>query len=420
VDNLTHALAGMLVAEAAVQLRSVAQNAPAAPTPAPSRAQASSWRSAAYVVSVASNNLPDLDFLWSGVTARPFGYLLHHRGHSHTVLAAVAFALLLAGAVVAFTRGWRAAWSSADYRWMFALCLAGPLVHIAMDASNNYGTHPFWPFYRGWFYGDAVFIVEPFFWAAGIPPLILAARSAITRFTLLVVLVLGVGVTFFVRFVPTPMAVALALVALACAGAAWRAAPCRRALLGVGACLAVAASFFAASSVAVAAVGAALGKGTELFDVIATPMPANPLCFMALTVERRGGDYLARRATVATWPSLFPAPRCPDTEERPTARFGPNTAADTPSVHWRGEYVAPLARLVALQRDNCQAAALLRFLRAPYWVDDDDGTLIMGDLRYDRSPGLDFSDARIERQPTSCPAAVPSWTPPRHDLFDLD
>jgi inner membrane protein len=420
VDNLTHALAGMLVAEAAVQLRSDGGKVPARAASGSSSLSAVSWRSAAYVVSVAGNNLPDLDFLWSGITARPFGYLLHHRGHSHTVPGALVGALLLAGAVIAFTHWRRAAWSRSDYCSMFALCLAGPLAHIAMDSSNNYGVHPFWPLYRGWIYGDAVFIVEPFFWAAGLPPLVFAARSAITRSALLAFLALGVGSTFFVRFVPAPMALLLALLALGCAGAAWRASPPFRALFGVGLCLAVAASFFAASRTAVSAVRSALGHESELFDVVVTPMPANPLCFMVLTVERHGGDYVARRATVATWPALFPHSSCPDTEERATASFAPSSAADTAHVRWRGDYVAPFSRLAALYRDNCQAAALLRFFRVPYWVDGDDGTLIFGDLRYDRSPGLDFSDARIERWPTSCPSAVPSWTPPRHDLLDVE
>lgn len=417
MDNLTHVLAGMLAAEAAVQLRSAEKAPPSATDSSPKSAP--SWRSVAYVASAAGNNLPDLDFLWSGITPRPFGYLLHHRGHSHTLPAALVFSLLLIGAVIAVTRWRRAGWSHVDHGWMLALCLLGPLTHIAMDSSNNYGTHPFWPVYSGWIYGDAVFIVEPFFWVAGIPPLVFAARSAITRLTLIALLAFGVGLAFFVPFVPTSMAVVLTLVALASAGAAWRAAPRRRALIGVGACLAVATSFFVASRAAVAAVRAALEGESGLLDVVVTPMPANPFCFMAITVERHE-NYVARRATVTPWPTLYPLERCPDTEERPTAPISPSTALDTAHVHWRGEYVAPLTELLALHRDNCQAAALLRFVRVPYWAKDDDGTLIFGDLRYDRSPGLDFSDVRIEQKPSSCPAAVPSWTPPRHDLLGMD
>ena len=418
MDNLTHALAGMLLAEAAVELWSSdgkAQRELGAPG---SSQVPSTFRSAAYVVSVAGNNFPDLDFLWSRITVRPFGYLLHHRGHSHTLLAAFAIALLLGGGANLWAARRGEAWSRADRRFMFALGLAGPLAHMAMDFSNNYGIHPFWPFYRGWLYGDAVFILEPAFWAAAIPPLLFAARSAITRVTLLAVLGLGLGAAFFVRFVPMPMAVGLAVLAFLGAAAARRAGPRGRPLLGIGACLAVAATFFGASRVAASAVRAAVGDGHELHDAILTPMPANPLCFTAIAVGLSGDDYIARRATVATWPALFPAPSCPDTAEKPTAPLVSSTAADTPHVLWRGQFVAPLHRLIQLDRENCQAAALLRFLRAPYWLVDDDETLVLGDLRYDRNPDLDFSDVRIERRPSFCPSAVPSWRPPRRDLLD--
>jgi inner membrane protein len=166
-------------------------------------------------------------------------------------------------------------------------------------------------------------------------------------------------------------------------------------------------------------VRAAVGDDHELSDVIVTPLPANPFCFAAVTVGRDGDNYIALRAKVATWPSLFPGPMCPDTEEMPTAPMAPSAVADTARVFWRGQYVAPLARLVRLYHDNCQAAALLRFLRAPYWLDGADETLVLGDLRYDRNPGLDFSDVRIEARPSSCPRAVPSWTPPRQDLLEM-
>jgi inner membrane protein len=177
--------------------------------------------------------------------------------------------------------------------------------------------------------------------------------------------------------------------------------------------------FFGASRVAAAAVRSAVGTDHRLHDVIVTPLPANPLCMTVVTVGVDRENYIALRATVATWPSLFPLQRCPDTEETPTAPYAPPAVEGTPHVAWRGRYTAPLSRLRSLYRDNCQAAALLRFLRAPYWLEEDDQTAIFGDLRYDRNPGLDFSDVRIELVPKTCPNAVPSWTPPRHDLLDF-
>jgi hypothetical protein len=44
------------------------------------------------------------------------------------------------------------------------------------------------------------------------------------------------------------------------------------------------------------------------------------------------------------------------------------------------------------------------------------GAGVVGDLRSDRSPGLDFSDLPLDRA-APCPKRAPPWIPPRSDLF---
>ncbi|WP_370466973.1 metal-dependent hydrolase, partial [Salmonella enterica] len=56
--------------------------------------------------------------------------------------------------------------SWADRMQLAAIACLATLLHIALDFTNSYGVHPFWPFDNRWYYGDAVFIVEPLFWAA--------------------------------------------------------------------------------------------------------------------------------------------------------------------------------------------------------------------------------------------------------------
>lgn len=71
MDNITHSLIGIAIAEEAVQYRRHrGENVSKV-------AQASMW-----LVSLAANNLPDLDFFYSPITKGPLGYLLHHRGHT--------------------------------------------------------------------------------------------------------------------------------------------------------------------------------------------------------------------------------------------------------------------------------------------------------------------------------------------------
>lgn len=416
MDNLTHTLAGMLLAEVTVQVRSRREARPSA-----------SFRTAAYVASVFANNAPDLDFVYARITDPPLGYLLHHRGHSHTAPIAVAISVMTVAVVLFVARRRGTGWSRADDRGIIALALLGPLVHIAMDFSNNYGVHPFWPVYDGWIYGDAVFIVEPFFWAVVIPVLAFAAKSRATRFLLVTVLALGLllcwALALFpkaeLRLVPTAMATLVTLVALGVTAASWKSTPRVRVGGGVVGCWTVAGVFFVASSAASNSVrGSPLLVGTVIHDVVITPMPANPLCTTVLVVGTQGGDYVVRRATVATVPLLLPSDRCPTAADgNPTAPRSIIREPPTPAVMWKDEFRAPEGELVQLDRDNCQAAAFLRFARVPYWTTPAEGHLILGDLRFDRNPGLDFSDVRIEARPVTCPKAIPGWRPPRSDLL---
>jgi inner membrane protein len=415
LDNLTHTLAGLLLAEAAVQAR-----APKAEASAP-------FRAAAYFASAWVNNAPDLDFVYAGVTERPIGYLLHHRGHSHTVPIGIAIGVVTAVVGIALARrnDWR--WSRSDRITFVALCFLGPFVHVAMDFSNNYGVRPFWPAYSGSFYGDAVFIVEPLFWAASIPSLYFAARTKLGRFVLAAVLALGVVACWTValapettRLVPRGVAGAVTVAALGSTLVARRLGPRARVAFAVAASWTVAAIFFAGSSTARATIRRSLATaGHAIHDVVITPLPANPFCEAALVVQTDGDDYVVQRAMVATVPALYPSESCPTAADgNPTAPLSPVAAVSTPAVTWKGEYRAPLRELSDLAHTNCQAAALFRFLRVPYWVDAGPDELVLGDLRYDRRKDLDFSDVLIAKHPARCPEAVPSWIPPRLDLLE--
>jgi hypothetical protein len=107
--------------------------------------------------------------------------------------------------------------------------------HLLLDYTNSYGVHPFWPVRNDWYYGDAVFIVEPWLWVAAVPPLALAARRRGVRAALLLVLGAGLALAWRVGLVPWPGALALTVGALVALAVAARLAPGRarrRGLLG--------------------------------------------------------------------------------------------------------------------------------------------------------------------------------------------
>ena len=97
--------------------------------------------------------------------------------------------------------------------------------------------------------------------------------------------------------------------------------------------------------------------------------------------------------------------------------MAPSTRPATAAVRWDRGWEAPLAELVALDRGNCQVAALLRFVRVPFWLRVGADSLHVGDLRYDREPGPGFAEFVVPARPATCPASVPPWRPPRADLL---
>jgi hypothetical protein len=61
-------------------------------------------------------------------------------------------------------------------------------------------------------------------------------------------------------------------------------------------------------------------------------------------------------------------------------------------------------------------SALLRFARAPFWANDEALGRVAGDVRYDVSSGLDFSDTVLDG--VGCPENLPPWIPPRSALVE--
>ncbi len=116
-------------------------------------------------------NLPDVDVACYFVGS-DFA-LAHRRGWTHGVLAMVLFPLLLAGAGLAWNR-WRrsrrrpAAGPAPPVRFAPLLALAAVAVwsHPLLDWLNTYGLRLLAPFDWTWFYGDAVYIVDPWIWLA--------------------------------------------------------------------------------------------------------------------------------------------------------------------------------------------------------------------------------------------------------------
>ena len=417
MDNVTHTLAGLLLADGALQLRRRRTGRPAG----------GRLRAVAAITGAVGANLPDLDVLYTTLRGDRLTYLLHHRGHTHTVVVALLGALALWG-VARWRLGARAdaergdpADAGAAGGWLLALALVAVASHILLDWTNGYGVHPFWPASNDWHFGDAVFIAEPWLWAVAVPPLLFAAHRRGVRVGLALVLAAGLALTWSVSLVARPAALAVTLGAAAMLLLAWRVRGLGRAAVGIAGWLLVELTFFAGMRGA-----RARFAGVDAVDVVVAPAPANPFCAGAIVVERTiaadGGApaYRLTTATAASAPGVVPAARCAGGSDHAAPRTLPMRAAardDRTGVVWHQTWEAPLAELAALARGNCVAAAALRFMRVPFWIAADGDAFVLGDLRFDRAPGLEFAELLVPRAPATCPRHVPPWTPPMEALL---
>jgi inner membrane protein len=411
VDNLTHILAGLVAAEVVTRVR------------ARKLEPRTEWVRAAYFASALANNVPDLDFAYVGISGQKLGYLLHHRGHTHTLLGGVPLGLVALGLVYAWARRRKHAFDRADWLWLGALSLFGPLLHLFMDSWNSYGVHPFWPFDNRWFYGDRVFIVEPLFWAAALPSLFLAAGSRGGKTALALWLSLTVLLPFVSRMVPLAICVFVLVWVVGALALLARATAARRVAVALGSTLAVLAVFGLAKRQAEAKARARLAAqypDETLHDLVLSPNPANPACFQFLAVQTGpAGSYALRSGRLSLVPALIAADACQMRAGSPTAPLRAVAATNTRDVVIEREFVASVSELQRLARQSCEVAAFLRFSRAPFWTDQPGTGLIVGDLRYDREPGIGFAELVAERTPRTCPSFVPPWDPPRSDVLAL-
>ena len=138
----------------------------------------------ATLAAVLAAEAADIDILW-GLRGQ-VDELKHHRGITHTLIAAPVVAGVVVGLVWLLHR-WRegrrkpkleAAMARdpgapiplrlqqqpVSWIWLYATALIAALSHLLLDWTNNYGLRPFFPFNPRWYAGSFVFIAEPVLW----------------------------------------------------------------------------------------------------------------------------------------------------------------------------------------------------------------------------------------------------------------
>jgi inner membrane protein len=159
MDNVTHSLVGALLGQMGLKRRS----------------------GLAMPTLIIAANIPDID---ATCTVLGMVSLAMRRGLTHGPLAMLLLPLALTGAMVAFDR-WQARRGSRPVNrlpvrpgWLLALAYIGCLSHPLFDWFNSYGIRLLAPFSQRWFYGDALFIVDPWLLAMLIAGVWLSRRRS--------------------------------------------------------------------------------------------------------------------------------------------------------------------------------------------------------------------------------------------------
>jgi len=144
MDNLTHSLVGLTASKAGLERLSPATTA----------------------CCILAANAPDVDLI-CGLFGDRWTALHYHRGITHSILGTLLLALLIPtffwlGDLI--ISDWRQRARVVRFRGLLLASLIVSATHPLMDWTNNYGVRPLLPWSGRWFYGDLVFIVDPFIW----------------------------------------------------------------------------------------------------------------------------------------------------------------------------------------------------------------------------------------------------------------
>jgi inner membrane protein len=140
LDNLTHSLVGALLGRMGLK-------------------RLTPYAMPALIVAA---NLPDID----SFVARPLGIepIAEHRGFTHGIGGLVTMPFLAAAIILLWQKFKPSKEGPIRLRGLLVCCFLATLSHPILDFLTSYGTRLLEPLSHRWFYGDTLFIVDPWIW----------------------------------------------------------------------------------------------------------------------------------------------------------------------------------------------------------------------------------------------------------------
>lgn len=396
MDNLTHSLFGAAVAETYIEKRF--KNSAFRPP-----------KNIFYFFSIFANNCPDLDLLFGLIDNTSLGYMLNHRGWTHTVVGTLPQSVLLIFLAWVWIHFFRRD-LLVYFKDLVFLILFGMQTHMLLDYFNSYGVHPWAPLDNRWYYLDSIFIIEPLLWfsliSIWLPPwkwrsvLLLAPLGAY-------------GFGWWNQFVSsTTVVAALGFAALAFQLQAVL-LKMYRGLVGVALFTLVVLTFWGGQHWARTQILQELVKdeSQKNLDAVLYSLPSNPLCWFFLVPQVKGDQYTVVHGSVALWGSSKDCQGWP----RPKMNEGVSMEESSLGRLWiKQRWSASLRDLKPLM-NRCDVKAWMQFARIPYWENS-----VLNDLRFAARGGKSFTTHELQdgAEPI-CPVLDVPWQPPRQDLLDI-
>ena len=256
-------------------------------------------------------NAPDVDIVASFLGGGDAS-LYWRRGWTHGVLAMVVLPLVLTGVMLAWDRFVRRRRhpdaAPAHAGPLLVLSYVSTLTHPALDWLNTYGVRLLMPFDGTWFYGDSIFIVDPWMWLLMAASVVLArSRGKLSAAAWIVLACAATALILLVDGVPIGargvwLVGVVAIVVLRLRRVAEAAIP-KIAVVCLSALLVYIGSMLLMNRVArVQAASWLEAQGVEVDHIMAGAIAANPFARDVIAIS--GDEYLFLRVDWLASPSI--------------------------------------------------------------------------------------------------------------------
>jgi inner membrane protein len=248
---------------------------------------------------VVGANFPDIDVLADFIGddfSRGF-----RRGWTHGLPAHIVLPFVLTAILLLIDRLRPDAQRKADPRWLLLLSAIGIWTHPALDWLNTYGMRWLMPLRPTWFYGDAVYIMDPWLWLI-LGAAFLAGRRATVRLIVVFLLVAALITNVVAGRAPQYLIVIAAVAAILFLALLLK--PVRRKEQCALAALAVASLYIGSRITISEFTEDVVARRTSAERIMVSPDPINPLSWgfvIQAGDEYRFGtyDWMSRRFQLA-------------------------------------------------------------------------------------------------------------------------